>query len=250
MNNIVFLGTAGDLDIVKSGRSAGGIAIHVDDQQILIDPGIGTLLVSAQCKVDISKTDVILISSSNIINSNETNAVATLAHDTKIILPKNLSNEGFLEKTKSLIVTTEKDTYNIHGIEIKPIITKNNNASFKITTTKYVLSYVTDTSLMKKSIQELKDSNIIIINCPNDIDKNNIFKLIEETSPELVILTGYGKSIIKEDPLEFSRIMKKSLQESKENITKIQIISAKDGMTVNPENYNIKIKQKSLKGFV
>ena len=253
MNNIIFLGTAGDLDVVKSGRSSGGVAINVDDHQILIDPGIGTLLVSAQCKIDVSKTDIMLVSSSNIVDSNEINALASLAQDVKIICQNNGREYCLLEKTKSRIIHAEKEVYNIRGIEIQRLITKDGNASFKITTPKYVLGYIADTSLLKKSFQEFKDTNILVIKCSGEFDKNNIFKLIEDIEPELVILTGYGKAIIKEDPLEFSRILKKSLQENnkdKKDSTKIQIIPAKDGMVVNPESYNIRLKQKSLKGFV
>jgi plasmid rolling circle replication initiator protein Rep len=60
-------------------------------------------------------------------------------------------------------------------------------------------------------------------------------------------------NIIKDDPLDFSRNLKKELQErgKVDGIhLKTQIIPAKDGMQLNTEHYNIRLKQKSLKGFV
>jgi len=68
-----------------------------------------------------------------------------------------------------------------------------------------------------------------------------------------VIITGFGMKIIREDPLDFSRILKKELQERlKADGAHLatQIIPAKDGMQLNTEHYNIRLKQKSLKGFV
>ena len=81
------------------------------------------------------------------------------------------------------------------------------------------------------------------------LDVEEITELIREINPELVILNGFSKKIIESDPLDLSRKIKQELQKDKDRPTKTQILPAKELMIINPESYNIRLKQKNLKGF-
>jgi hypothetical protein len=221
MPKILFLGTAGTIDaIAKTGKSSS--SIYLESEKILIDPGPGTLLKLAQNNIGIGEIKKILLSSDDLIKNNDLSAIRSLNHDIKII---------------------DKD-----DDVIKIIKTKNNQNAFIIKTTKYILSFIPEHDFHKKQLEEFKDTNVFIINCLDEFDKKFLLTVIEEISPELVILTGFGMKIIKQDPLEFSRMIKKELKA--EHLMKTQIIPAKEEMVLNTDHYNIKLKQKSLDGFV
>ncbi|MEM4638039.1 MAG: hypothetical protein QXK76_03415 [Candidatus Woesearchaeota archaeon] len=164
-------------------------------------------------KSELKKTDLILISNNEALYSNDANALI------KIFNAKIFDN----------------NYDNIKKIQ----------NSFKITTQKYILAYINNLKLTKSFAEEFKDTNILVLRCET-IKLDDIINLIEYINPDLAILTGFKKGI---DSLEFSRNIKKELQKYNKNI-KTQIISAKEQMTINPDSYNIKVKQKSLKGFI
>ena len=65
-------------------------------------------------------------------------------------------------------------------------------------------------------------------------------KLINK-KPKLVIMTHFGIKMLKADPLYEARKIQKK--------TGIQIISAKDGMVINPISYSSGLRQKTLKMY-
>jgi hypothetical protein len=134
--------------------------------------------------------------------------------------------------------------FNARTIEESDDIKRIGN-SFKILTNKYVLGYINNLKLTKGFAEEFKDTNILIFRCETTTVEDMI-NLIEYINPELAILIGFKKGV---DALEFSRHVKKELQKYSSKIM-TQIIPAKEQMTINPDSYNIKLKQKSLKGFI
>ena len=78
---ILFLGTAGETDVWRtSQRRSGGIIIQFDDQQILIDPGLGCIEKLHSCKLDASSTTAILVSHAHLNHCNDVNAVLASAY--------------------------------------------------------------------------------------------------------------------------------------------------------------------------
>lgn len=218
MSRIVFLGSGRGYDAIRKGRCSGGILIQ-SDTQILINPGIGSVLRSCEYNLDISKTTIALISSDNLEHNSDLEFIK------KICNPTIINNSGKHNERK-----------NFSSIDIIPLNFKD-KTSFIIHTPKYIISYIEDFN--KSMIKELTDSNIIISDFNNDIEE-----MLYNLNPELLILTNFSGSI---DPLDFVRDLKKKF---KENInSKTQILPAKDGMIINPESYNIRLKQKKLKFF-
>lgn len=211
MSKLFFPGNAGDMKSVLEGRASGGLIIE-GENIIIIDPGIGFIV-----KSNIKHVDTILCSEDNALYNND----------------KKILEETF-------------KTRNVEGIDI--IDAKHAN-TFLIKTNKFILGYIAKAQLTKKLAEEFKDANILIMHVTQEKDYlkiEDMINIIEYINPELVILTGFSHNI---DPLEFSRHIKKELQKYKEQ-TKTQIIPAREQTMINTDAYNIKLKQKSLKGFI
>ena len=263
-SRIIVLGTVSDISVLSNNRTCAGTILDVDNAQILIDPGIGTITQAAQAKVDLKNTSIMLITSTESVYTNDINAVIEhMNKDIHMICPKELlkHDESILtiNHAKNLkILSLDKDENkqtNIKNIEIQAYYNKSDAVSYKITTSKYVIGYITKAKYNKTFVDSFKDSNILIINLTKQ-DKNSkyldfeeVTELIREVNPELVILNGFNRKIIDSDPLENARKIKQELQKDKEQPIKTQILPAKELMILNPEAYNIRLKQKSLKGF-
>ena len=239
MSRILFLGCAGTIEaLYKNPLSSAAIMIGVDDVQLIINPGPGTAYNAGREKCDLAATDAVLLSSKDLIHMSDLDVIEEIV--------KHYS--PFKEFKKILEHSEHK--HNIKGVEISSIKTKTNETAFLIHTTKFILGYIPKFEYTKKFGEEFRDANILVIDCNDEFDKKNMIELIEDVDPELVILSGFGMKMIKEDPLDFSRTLKKELQKNKQSPITTQIMPAKDGMQLNTEHYNIKVKQKSLKGFV
>ncbi|MFA5796576.1 MAG: hypothetical protein WC916_00880 [Candidatus Woesearchaeota archaeon] len=225
MSQIIFLGSGSDYQSMQKGRSAGGILL-VNEQKILINPGIGSIIQLAKLQAKIEELDFILATEEDDIYTNDAAYLQKISH-ARFITPKNP------EPKKDIIF----------------IQTKLDSLAFKIKTHKYMLTYFTTITYTKKLAEELKDTNIIISEYSSrehTLSKEQIVELVQQINPELYILTNFTHDV--KDPLEVTREIKRLLQEK--NIPfKTQILAAKDDMIINPESYNIKLKQKSLNQF-
>lgn len=171
---IIFLGSTDDIKYITPNRTCGGIVLQLG-QQILLDPGIGTIINASKENIDLSNS-MILTSSSDI------------------------SVIGELEAIKQVYFTTQ------HDIKVETVVGKKN--SFRIETDKCIISYITYIE-GKKFSQNFKDTNIMIIKA--SIPKDQIIQIIEDIKPELTIITGWTT----QDPLEFSRDIKKNIKTEK-----------------------------------
>jgi hypothetical protein len=265
-SRIVILGTISDINAFNNQRTSAGIILDTDNTQIILDPGTGTVFRSTQANADLRRTNIILISSTESVYCNDINAVIEHTNrDIHLICPKELlkHDEHILTShhAKNLKTITVDDSEhkqtNIKGIDIEAQHTKAGSVSYKITTSRYVLGYITKAKYSKEFINSFKDTNILIINLHSlkheknskYLDLEEITVLIEEINPELVIFNGFSKKILDADPLDISRKIKQKLQENRDKPIKTQILPAKELMIINPEAYNIKLKQKNLKGF-
>ena len=265
-SRIIVLGTLSDIDALNSGRTCAGIILDVDNSQILFDPGIGSVVRASQTNIDLSRTNIMLVSSTESVYCNDINAVIEHSKDLHLICPKAL-----LEHDKSILTSIhakdlkilslgvdESRQTNIKNIDIQSQYNKSDAISFKVTTSRYVLGYITKARYSRQFVDSFKDSNILVISLHQlKHDKNSryldfeeITEMIREINPELVILTGFSKKTLDEDPLDISRRIKQELQKDKEQAIKTQILPARESMIINPESYNIKLKQKSLRGFL
>lgn len=266
--SIIFLGTGSQSVVLgKQLRATGGIVIQADEHQLHIDPGPGALNMAKQFYVNTRETTGVLVSHPHIGHCNDVNAViSAMTHS-------GLDRRGVLVGN-DLLVNGDKDTHpyvtNFHkrclekyvvlgagnkmgmdDIEIRATTAKHSidNIGFKIQTSQFHVSYLSDTAYTPELLEEHKDSEILILNVVNpfeektrfNLNSDNAVKLIEKLRPKLAIITHFSIKMLKADPLLEARRI--------HNKTKAQVIAAKDGLVINPLSYSARRKQRSLKSY-
>ncbi len=254
MNKIKFLGTAGARFVVtKQLRASGGMWLNLDDTNVIIDPGPGSLVncLSSRPKLNPMDLDGIILTHRHIDHSNDVNimieAMTNGGFKKKGVLfcPRDaLDNDSvvleyMLNKLDRLEILKENTQYKLknitfstspklkHGVETYGInlLTKNNS-----------ISLVTDTEFFK-GIEKYFPGKILIINVVKiddikgvpHLSLNDAKKIIEKNRPKLSILTHFGMTMIKAKPWEIADNLTKELN--------LEVIAARDGMQIDVDNY-------------
>jgi ribonuclease BN (tRNA processing enzyme) len=266
---ILFLGTAGDMfAAAKQTRYSGGIIINVDETQLHIDPGPGSLIMARSMGVNLRENTAVLVTGNELVRANDINSVISsmtqdgLDKKGVLVCPSSLLNPGsekdaflnrpyntFIEKT---ILTDTSKKMGINNVDIEVIELKGNTneeCGYKIITERFSIAYIPDTAFSNDLAEQLAGVDIIILSVLDSrgnkrkehLNSEDAEKIIKKVSPQLSIITGFGLKMIESDPLYEAREMQKSIG--------IQVISAKDGMNINPMSFAATVRQKSLSGF-
>ncbi len=257
-SKIIFLGTAGDSIVTgKQHRASGGIIIDLDDNFYHINPGPGTLVRASQYNINLRQNIALLVSSNDLIEANDTNAVidsmtyagldmrgVLIAHST--VIEKTLADKQKQQISKIIHAQPGKKL----AIENTDILvlktTSETELGFKFQTSDFVLSYTGNTDYSDEIINQYENSDIIIMNVNNpgnmhvegQLCTNDAIKIINKLKPQLVILTHFGMKMLKADPIYEAREIQMK--------TQVQTVAAKDGFILIPNNFNSKIKQQTL----
>lgn len=265
VNRILFLGTAGDSIVIsKQYKASGGIILNLYGNQFHIDPGPNTTSKASEAKINLRENICLLVSSPNLINSNDANIVINAMtyegfDKTGVLVTNNFilngdeQSKGLIGKkqknyVEKIIVLNKEKRIGIENIEIQGLGCSNDkNIGFKFYTPDFVLTYAGNTGFDKKLIEQYKGSNILILNVKNldekkldELNTEDAKNIINEVKPDLTILTGFGISMLKADPTFIARELK--IQ------TNQQVIAAKDNMSIEPDSYAAESKQRSLLG--
>ncbi len=269
---IIFLGTAGDSIVTaKQLRASGGIILEVDNTQLHIDPGPGALTMASMYGVNVRNTDALLVSDNHLNHSNDVNAIINAMtaggedprglllccksvverfEDNKIMFPFLLPYyKQFLDKT---IIMERGNKTAVKELEIRATYTKHGDKTaigFRILTSKFNLGYTGDTAYSKKLVDDFQGVDLLIMNVQNpstfekehQLNTDDAIKLLTELKPKLAIVTHFGIKMLEADVL--SEVRKMHLA------TGVQVIAAKDGMTINPVSYSVNLRQKTLNLF-
>jgi ribonuclease BN (tRNA processing enzyme) len=250
MNTIKFLGTAGARFVVmKQLRASGGIWLHLDDTNILIDPGPGSLLrcLSSRPKLNPQDLDGIILTHRHLDHANDIN-----------IMIEAMTNGGFKKKgavfapsdaleddavifkyvrtqVDRIEILREKGKYRLGNISFTtPIRMKHGVETYglNIRGKSQTISLITDTDYFKNLASHFK-GDILIINVVLLEDKSIIEHLsihdaeqiIAQNKPRLAILTHFGMGMIKVKPWDLAEALSKKIH--------VPIIAARDGMELD-----------------
>jgi len=254
MNKIKFLGTAGARFVVtKQLRKSGGIWLSLDDTNVIIDPGPGSLIrcLSSKPKLNPLDLDGIILTHRHLDHSNDINimieAMTNGGFKKKgiVFAPEDALNDdpvilkyirNYVEKIEIL---REKGTYKIgnisfttpirhlHGVETYGLNIYGKNC---------LISIITDTKYFE-GIESHYKGDILIINSVliekkdyiNHLSISDIENIISINKPKLTILTHFGMTIIKAKPWEITEKLSKKLG--------VNIIAANDGMEIYLDLY-------------
>ena len=257
MNNLKFLGTAGARFVVtKQLRHSGGIWLNLDDTNVLIDPGPGSLVrcLSSKPKLNPMDLDGIILTHRHIDHSNDIN-----------IMIEAMTNGGFNKKgivfapsdaldddpvilkyvrniVNDVIVLQEKNSYQIGNIKFETPVKHVHGCEtygLNIFGDKIKISLITDTNYFE-NLETYYNGDIQIINSvllhQKDIIKHlsldQVEKIISKNKPKLSVLTHFGMTMIKAKPWEIAENMSKKLG--------LNIIAANDGMVIDIDQYKSK----------
>jgi len=247
MNYIKFLGTAGARVVVaKQLRASGGIWLSLDDTNILVDPGPGSLVrcVSSRPRLDPTLLDGIVLSHKHLDHAADINVMMeamTIGGKNRkgvVLVPADSvsGDDPVIYKyvrpyVKKIEILKGKGRYKIgniniqapvkhvHGVETYGLIFKGK---------KHTVSYVADTKFFPELPREYK-GDVLIVNvlrpepCPFDhLCIEDVKKIIKDVKPRTTILTHFGMSMWRARPREIAERMSQE--------TGIKVISARDGM--------------------
>ncbi len=266
-SKILFLGTGSGNVANQQIRGSGGILIISDGYQFLLDPGPGSLVRARQIGVNIQATTAVLVSHAHIHHCNDTNIILQAMSyggiDPKGVL---IANKTFAEGDETtpaqllpfhrkcverVIIPEPGQKIGIEHLEVHALKTQHSDPhalGFKLFTPGFVLSYTGDTGYTKELAQQYEQSDILIINMPyvdkkdsNNMNKEDVTKLIKQIQPRLAILTHFGTKVLKEDPLQIAREIQLE--------TEVQTVAAKDGLLISPGSYAAGLRHKTLNLF-
>lgn len=248
---IKFLGTAGARFVVSTQlRSSGGLWLSLGGEEILIDPGPGSLLkcLSSRPRLDPPKLSGIILTHRHLDHSNDVNILIeamTVGGKNKkgfVYAPRDAFESAdpviqiyvrsFLEKTGFL----EEG-----GIIKRPSYTLSTPVRHRHPVETYGLrfflpygnlSIISDTAFFPSLIDYYKESDILILNVVifHDYFDNKIFHLnfkqaveiIEGVMPKVAILTHFGMTMLQQKPYLLAQKLQAELG--------IKVVAASDGM--------------------
>jgi phosphoribosyl 1,2-cyclic phosphodiesterase len=255
MNKIKFLGTAGARFVVMSQlRKSGGIWLTLDNTNVLIDPGPGSLVrcLSSKPKLNPLDLDGIILTHRHLDHSNDVNimieAMTSGGWKKKgvVFAPAEAldSDPVVLEYVRKyvdeIVVLKEKGKYKIgnisfstpikhvhHGVEAYGLNIFGKNVS---------ISLITDTGYFD-GLESHYNGDILILNVVRlkeslKIEHLTIFdaeKIIEINKPKLAVLTHFGMTMINAKPWELAEKLSEKLC--------VKVIAASDGMEIDLDQY-------------
>lgn len=268
MTDIIFLGTAGD-DYVASKclRNSGGIRIHLGDLQLHIDPGPNALCTCKSCQSNLRQTTAVICTSNKLIRCNDVNAViSAMTYHGEDINGVLVAVKSIIDGTSSehpillsslkkcvekIIIAQEGKKIGIENVDIQFVASSNSEETLgmKMLFPDVVIGYPSDTAYSDKIAREFENCDILILNVPlasglkhgSMMSIDDAIKFTSIVKPQLVVLTGFGKSMLDNDPMVEAR---KVHQE-----TGCEVLAATDGLVLSPSNYSTRSKQRSLKSF-
>ncbi len=254
MNKIKFLGTAGARFVVsKQLRASGGLWLTLDDTNVLIDPGPGSLVrcLTSRPKLNPMDLDGIILTHRHLDHANDINIMIeamtnggfkkrgvvfapTDAYEEDPVILKYIRDH--IEKIQIL---KEKETYNIgnisfstpirhiHGVETYGLNIKGKDST---------ISMIIDSKYFE-GIESHYPGDILIINvvlleekdwiqhlCLKDVET-----ILSVNKPKDCILTHFGMTMIKQKPWEIAEKLTKTYG--------VKVIAARDGMEIDIDQY-------------
>jgi len=254
MNWLKFLGTSGGrFVLINQLRKTGGTWLNLDNTNVLIDPGPGTLTRchKSRPKLNPRNLDAIILTHKHLDHSNDVNlmieAMTNGGWDKKGVLfaPSDALDEDpvvlkhFRNKVNKIVKLKEKGEYNIGNISFKTPVKHIHGVEtygLNIFSKKNTISIISDTKYFE-DLEEFYKGDILILNLVMHKGKDHILhldvedaeKIISKNKPKICIITHFGMTMIKAKPWEIAETLSKK--------TGVKVVAASDGMKLDLEEY-------------
>lgn len=252
-NWIKFLGTAGARVVVaKQLRASGGTWLHLQDTDLLLDPGPGSLVraLSSKPALDPSRLDAVILSHKHLDHSADINIMIEAMTEGgfkkrgALFVPQDALNEdsvvlnylrGFPDRIEIL---EEGRRYQLGDLSFStPLRHRHPAETYGLTfhLPEGDVSFITDTAFFPDLTPAYKHSQLLIINVVLHHPHQNptvqhlcldeAARLIEEIHPRATVLTHFGIGMLRSKPWEMASTLSQQ--------TGVNVIAARDGMTLD-----------------
>ncbi|MEF8880132.1 MAG: MBL fold metallo-hydrolase, partial [Candidatus Thermoplasmatota archaeon] len=228
-DKIKFLGTAGARFVVTQQlRKSGGIWLTLDDTNILIDPGPGSLVrcLSSRPKLNPKELDGIILTHKHIDHSNDINimieAMTNGGFDKKgvVFAPSDALEDDpiilkhFREHVDRIEKLREGGKYNLRGVSFStPVKHVHDVETYGLNFygKEISVSLIADTQYFD-GLESYYKGDILVINVVRKTPKegvkhlslSDVKKILKINKPRLGILTHFGMTMIKAKPWEIA----------------------------------------------
>ncbi len=259
---LIFLGTGGDIFTVgKQILGSGGIVLQADDLQFHIDPGPGALGSCRQAGINPRENTAVFVTHSHLNHCNDVNAVidamTNSGADITGVVVANKTVVNGNEETLPAITNFHKKCFErvilletgqkvgINDVEVRAISARHTDPAtigLKFFTSKFVLTYTSDTGYDEAAVHDYKDSDILILNVvlpsgiksDTQLNTDDAVKIINQVKPKMAIITHFGIKMVNADIINEAREIQKQ--------TLVHTVAAKDGMVLNPITHSAAYK--------
>ena len=254
MNSIKFLGTSGGrFVLINQLRKTGGTWLNLDDTNVLIDPGPGTLTRchKSRPKLNPRDLDAIILTHKHLDHSNDVNlmieAMTNGGWDKKGVLfaPSDALDDDpvvlqhFRDKVDKIVKLEEKGEYNIGNISFKTPVKHIHGVEtygLNIIGKENKISIISDTKYFK-GLEDFYKGDILILNIVMHQGKDHILhldvkdaeKIISKNKPKVCIITHFGMTMVKAKPWEIAEKLSQK--------TGVKVIASSDGMQLDLDEY-------------
>lgn len=245
---IKFLGTAGARFVmIKQLRASGGIWLHKDGTNVLIDPGPGSIVrcANSRPKLDPSQLEGIILTHRHLDHSNDINVMIEAMTEGgfkkrgMVFLPEDaVSSDTILLKhaqimPEEIVILKPDSEYKIGKLTFKTSLQLKHSAltfGLKFFFEGTTVALLADTKYFDGLENDFK-SDILILNVVfyeprpgiEHLNLGDAKNIIRKINPRLAIITHFGMSMLKHKP--------HILAEELTNELGIKVIAASDGMT-------------------
>ncbi len=251
---IKFLGTAGARFVVyKQLRASGGIWCHIQGQNLIIDPGPGTVYRchAAKPRLNPELLDAVILTHRHLDHTTEANVIieamtrGTFSRRGALFAPADAICRqepvvyGFLrEAVQRLEILQEGGCYSLGDIEfctpvrhLHPVETYG--LLFNLPYGR--IGFIVDTAFFPQLLESYQGTDLLILNLMlfdpppaariQHLDLIGAGRLIEGIKPKVTVITHFGMTLLKHKP----HLIAQRLQEE----TGYKVIAARDGLTLD-----------------
>jgi ribonuclease BN (tRNA processing enzyme) len=249
-NTITFLGTAGARVMVANQiQASGGIWLDLNGSQILIDPGPGSIVQTANRRLPAEKLKAIILSHRHLDHSGDMNIMieamtqggfqphGTVFLPADAIGPEPVVYSYLKEYIDGIQILREGGSYSIDGVSFSTPLRHIHTVEtygFKFTFGERTFSYIADSKFFDKLVENYR-SDLIIINVVflenhfkvDHLSVVDVEKIVTGIQPKVAILTHFGMQLWRANPTEVAAQLTQK--------TGVKVIAARDGMVFDLE---------------
>lgn len=243
MASITFLGTGGGRFVTQSQvRHTGGLWLGADGKDLMVDPGVGTLIRALESKKDLKTLDAILVSHNHLDHYNDAEACLEGMTD---CMSKKRGTLFVNENVSKYISQYHKDmvdfqtfgsigSFEIEGVKVDTIPTFDHSDAFgfRFGLRDGVITYSSDTNYDDELVRHYEGSDILILNVlrPDHLalikhlTVGEAKRLIRASQPKKAVITHFGHFLATSDMDKVAREITAQ--------TGVETLAARDRMVV------------------